>query len=64
MGGPAYGPLRSLRAMCAASHSCYASRSVDDKKVQVDETNVDVVLLFDRYHILICITNKDGVYKN
>ena len=30
--------------MCAASHSCYTFRSADDKKVNVEEKNVDFVL--------------------
>ena len=40
---------RRPRARCAASHSCYTFRSVDDEKVNVDEKNVDVVLFFDGY---------------
>ena len=33
--------------MCAASHSCCAFRSGDDKNVNVDENNVDFVLCVD-----------------
>eukprot|EP00959_Pyramimonas_sp_CCMP1952_P262309 5485107-Pyramimonas_sp.AAC.1 len=44
MAPPAWGCPRRQRAMCAASHSCCASRIVDDKTGHVEKNNGDSVL--------------------
>ena len=35
--------------MCAAPHSCYTFRSVDDERVEADQKSGDFVLFYARY---------------